>query len=1268
MALFGRRKPSVQVEIVPDPVDEQEEEREREREREREPRRRHRLSKPLTNGKVSVNASTTSLSLQETITKSRNPSTSDLVTSGQLSSHESKPDLRKQIRNEVFDTDRLSPQDALKSSSTLSVAQMIRQFDKSPTTSEGSRSSSPPAGKPKKRRSLLLRRFSAQNSSDLALSAIKENANSKPVEAVVLSPSSSVDRVVDSPAIPPTRRASFTPGVATRKPTGPLFGEQKPKHEPIQEADEKSLVGSDYLDWQPRPPTMIGRAGTPADDLSYSHLTGLRIGSLQVMNGRASPAFSEMSKASKLSKLSKHLLAVPKILRDVSSEYGDADEMTHETVPIEDPIRVGTPNAAKELRTFSWESVVADREDTADLESEIDVRTKIPLDMDVDDDQASMMAKEYMAELPLSPYVLHGSSSVPGSLRRVGSDRSMQKTPSMKSLQMTPSRHSLQRTPSMDSLQKTPSMKSLQQSPSMHSLQKSPSLASLYRIPSTTSLQKSPSMPFLQGSSSMISLRRSPSPESMHARNPSSPVSFRTVSSLSHTGSVVRRPSLRLAVIPDSSFEAAGDDDQPRESVMSWYSPVEPSFPQHEPFQSAVEFQVQKSPTQIQPQPTLDKSDSGYSSSNSLRSLRMAKFAPTTSVPQTLLAPPVVARAPEPELRTMPSQLQYRPSILKSRKTEPAVPTFANLRPTVMSISSTPTVSSIVDASIQPVKQRKKLQKKRRKSQPADKIAITRVRSFEAETIPAIPSDARENLRIRTQEVPELEQTYAKLNAQASSSTMFLPMNEIRFPSPEPEPKARGMSYRPKSISRPRSWISRSKEDNSESRRVSDLSQTDALAIINDLSTAASSVGNSPYAIAYDNFILDPLTGIHKSRSKATRHKSMMDDRMAAAVAKFRRQSLQQREAFAERRPSFNDRGGIPGKTLRPASFIGEAPPITQEMLQIYRSSSMQSQGPGDDTPAPPAPNRTPPPPPPPHSPRPAYDSSPPPEPDHAPPPPPHSPHPAYVRPVYVEYQDSFEGVIAPPPPSHSPRPVDITPDPWVAQAATWRARRESAGEALREQARYFSGAQESMHQLEEPLYPVIPPRNEPVGAGWPQYTASPEAYTPSHQPQYEFYQPSRPEYYLGHSHARVQENFQEDTGSGGRFYQDYCTVNNETDLGRFTSSLGPVQRRPLPNPRTTESNDRSRPHSQAPSLRSQASSLAEELHPEHLDRPQPAPEFGRYSGGMGYGYERGNGFGGSAGTRSVSGKAEATRKGVPLRAGYGVDLGDVPVLQMVRI
>jgi hypothetical protein len=65
--------------------------------------------------------------------------------------------------------------------------------------------------------------------------------------------------------------------------------------------------------------------------------------------------------------------------------------------------------------------------------------------------------------------------------------------------------------------------------------------------------------------------------------------------------------------------------------------------------------------------------------------------------------------------------------------------------------------------------------------------------------------------------------------------------------------------------------------------------------------------------------------------------------------------------------------------------------------------------------------------------------------------------------------------------------------------------------------------------------------------------------------------------------------------------------------------------------------------------------------------RLQPPPQFGRYSGGLDYGYEHGSGFVGSADTRSVSGVAKATRKSVPLSEGFGVDLSDVPIIASIR-
>ncbi|CAL8576974.1 hypothetical protein XPA_002834 [Xanthoria parietina] len=51
----------------------------------------------------------------------------------------------------------------------------------------------------------------------------------------------------------------------------------------------------------------------------------------------------------------------------------------------------------------------------------------------------------------------------------------------------------------------------------------------------------------------------------------------------------------------------------------------------------------------------------------------------------------------------------------------------------------------------------------------------------------------------------------------------------------------------------------------------------------------------------------------------------------------------------------------------------------------------------------------------------------------------------------------------------------------------------------------------------------------------------------------------------------------------------------------------------------------------------------------------------GRYEGGLLFGYEKGFGLGGSAGTRSTT-KTGATRKSVQMSQGFGVDLSDVPI------
>ncbi|KAI9839597.1 MAG: hypothetical protein M1819_002223 [Sarea resinae] len=56
-----------------------------------------------------------------------------------------------------------------------------------------------------------------------------------------------------------------------------------------------------------------------------------------------------------------------------------------------------------------------------------------------------------------------------------------------------------------------------------------------------------------------------------------------------------------------------------------------------------------------------------------------------------------------------------------------------------------------------------------------------------------------------------------------------------------------------------------------------------------------------------------------------------------------------------------------------------------------------------------------------------------------------------------------------------------------------------------------------------------------------------------------------------------------------------------------------------------------------------------------------PGVVFGRFEGGLGYGFESGLGVGGSAGMRNL--RSKASRKSVPYSVGYGLDLSDVPVI-----
>ncbi|KAF1845769.1 uncharacterized protein K460DRAFT_366618 [Cucurbitaria berberidis CBS 394.84] len=81
-----------------------------------------------------------------------------------------------------------------------------------------------------------------------------------------------------------------------------------------------------------------------------------------------------------------------------------------------------------------------------------------------------------------------------------------------------------------------------------------------------------------------------------------------------------------------------------------------------------------------------------------------------------------------------------------------------------------------------------------------------------------------------------------------------------------------------------------------------------------------------------------------------------------------------------------------------------------------------------------------------------------------------------------------------------------------------------------------------------------------------------------------------------------------------------------------------------------------------AQTWRQRRKSIGEGLRAKAAPTTEDMASWGRYSGGLSYGYEgRGVGIGGSAGTRSQH--SAASNKSLPWRHQYGVDLSDVPVM-----
>jgi hypothetical protein len=141
-----------------------------------------------------------------------------------------------------------------------------------------------------------------------------------------------------------------------------------------------------------------------------------------------------------------------------------------------------------------------------------------------------------------------------------------------------------------------------------------------------------------------------------------------------------------------------------------------------------------------------------------------------------------------------------------------------------------------------------------------------------------------------------------------------------------------------------------------------------------------------------------------------------------------------------------------------------------------------------------------------------------------------------------------------------------------------------------------------------------------------------------------------------------------------------YRTATSERSQDSFASRDSAKQRTHRPAESTTPEKVSTPPTSKSNTTQKRSSRVYEQPQAQAQPQSQPMPRpqrrstappenqnvaYDRFSGGLGYGWERGIGFGGSAGTRQKN-DTKAARKSVAISQNFGVDLSDVPVF-MVR-
>lgn len=646
--------------------------------------------------------------------------------------------------------------------------------------------------------------------------------------------------------IPIRRKSLRQPGIATRIQKDERWGPSPPctagvdpdrdyYYNPVFPEEEASHIELEALNLEtptscrPVPPPLV-RTETPSE---LVFLGGLKLGSLHVTNGRASPAPSDLSRRAKAR-------STPN-LRAASSEYGDSDHEDGDT-DVRAMARDGSPKrpnipevpsrftprgprCQRPLRISSDDSVpkIDAADERVGKSSQVHKRAEDAHPAERSPDKRSLMAVEHMAELSAGPFAVARCSSASGSV-----------------------------------------------------------------VQTTT-----------------------------------------------------KSTEIDDNLFDEESVGLSDSESNDNSTLDTLYSSNDVTVAQDKQ-----ESLPQKS------RPACTLADSGYSSNTSLRATRETIHDEHT-VEQTESANThhTTRNTPQNEL-TMPKKRQdrrpgprpLRPSILKQAgATTTSLPIFDNLR------HSTATIATIMTTvSTSPTPKPNKLAKLRRSSRSAHskEIAIPGNHEIFTSFIPPVPAEIAANLAIRSQQVPELEHTFESRQHTAESPTKshFDPV-EIRFPSPTASihgtdggsptalgpPAHRGSPFRRRSKSERRRSVYTSSNE---------LSEADALAMIQDFGTVGHALGGNPYDIARTN--LESTSGRNVGATPkinprhisyaAKRPKSVggMDAETAAELARTRSRTIYERDStsVAEKRNLFNDRGGVPGKNLRPANLATDTPPL----------------------------------------------------------------------------------------------------------------------------------------------------------------------------------------------------------------------------------------------------------------------------------------------------------------------------------------------------